>query len=241
VLCCAVLIYYAVNNSSGLEDIALDELVSIRVSGNPIPFAVGVSLVSWEGIQHNGMRGRAVRIVHIYGDTLCQKWNKNARINEGFSLVRIRPLPGYEEPFASEGGGGIESDMEGLEVGSGSGDEEEEGPGEGEWGGESQAQGGSAATILATDPAKAPGTTPGTTPGPALPETGVHVPEAAVLTEGEMDVLLETCLLRALFYIVKDRHLPLLVSALWSLLLRYVDIVGGGVVVDDGVVVGGSI
>jgi hypothetical protein len=40
------------------------------------------------------------------------------------------------------------------------------------------------------------------------------------VSASEMDLLLEVYLLRALHYICKDKLLPILVSHLWSLLLK---------------------
>jgi hypothetical protein len=50
-------------------------------------------------VQHNGLRGKGVRVLHVFGDYLCHKWSRNQPLNEGFSLTRIRPT----EPIPSEG------------------------------------------------------------------------------------------------------------------------------------------
>lgn len=196
----------------GLEGISLDELVAIRVRGNPVPFAVGVSLVSWEGIQCNGMRGRAARIIHCYGDMMCQKWNRNAPINEGFSLTRIRPLPGYEDRVDTEGNDEDSDSDDGnarREAQQAANADTPEGgadegvlPPEGEEGGEKDAE---AEDDLAS----------------AVECVAVGDGDGDPITDKEMDAALETYLLRALYYIVKDKHLPILVSSLWALLLRY--------------------
>ena len=223
----------------GLEDIKLDEIVSIRVRGNPIPFAVGVSLVSWEGILHNGMRGRAVRVLHIYGDTLCQKWNKNTRINEGFSLIRIRPLPGYEEisfPDACLESESDNSEEEEDNLESNSNDdniklcdndnndrrisldldalnEEENTKDVGARGDDN--------VLTLNDLTITPNHEQTMTHINVSHDTTVdNILITPLPTETEMDSVLEMCLMRALYYIVKDKHMPYLVSALWSLLLR---------------------
>ena len=58
-----------------LEGLVKDEKMSIRVRGNPHPFAVGSSLVNWEILQMGGLkgvlRGKALAVTHIYGDCLC--------------------------------------------------------------------------------------------------------------------------------------------------------------------------
>ena len=38
------------------------------------------------------MRGKAVRVLHIFGDLLCMKWNRSHPLNKGFTLSRIYPL-----------------------------------------------------------------------------------------------------------------------------------------------------
>lgn len=38
------------------------------------------------------MRGKAVRVLHIFGDLLCMKWNRGHPLNEGFTLSRIHPI-----------------------------------------------------------------------------------------------------------------------------------------------------
>ena len=45
----------------------------VRVLGNPLPFAVGRSLCSWEGIQVNNRRGRALEIVLCFNDHLSHQ------------------------------------------------------------------------------------------------------------------------------------------------------------------------
>lgn len=200
-------------HGTGLEDIQLNELVSIRVRGNPIPFAVGVSLVSWEGIQHNGMRGRAVHILHVYGDCLCHKWNRNAPINDGFSMIRIMPLAGYEEPlvvkekmiYETEGGlnsaegedacteEGVQHELPVKEHEKHNGDIKE-----------SVGQEEAEPEAIAVMSGEA-------NPGESRDNE---------LNKSEMDIFLEVLLLRALYYIVKDKHLPFAVSSLWALILR---------------------
>ena len=52
------------------NNLRVGDVVAIRAYGNPLPFAVGESLVSWEGIEVNGRRGRGVKVLHSYTDHL---------------------------------------------------------------------------------------------------------------------------------------------------------------------------
>lgn len=167
------------------------------------------------------MKGRAARVLHMYGDALCQKWNRNAHINEGFSLTRVRALPGYEETAVPCGSSILEEEEEGeddkrAEVGQSNDDH---GHGQGERIA-SDVQDNPTLVIPACDLDEAAASND-TTTNEGVAQDGPN--EILVnLSEDEMDLLLETLLLRALFYIVKDKHTPFLVSSLWSLLLRYV-------------------
>ena len=78
----------------GLEGVMRDEKMSIRVVGNPLPFAVGISNCSWEGILTNGRKGKALCVSSVYGDCLCPL--KTAP-NSGFGGSSIYALEGYEE------------------------------------------------------------------------------------------------------------------------------------------------
>ena len=70
-------------NSTEMEGLERGEYVCIRVANNPMPFAVGTSEVSYEGIQVNGMKGKGVNILHMYGDELWK--GSSLQPNDGFS------------------------------------------------------------------------------------------------------------------------------------------------------------
>ena len=78
----------------GLEGVMRDEKMSIRVIGNPLPFAVGISNCSWEGILTNGRKGKALCVTSVYGDCLC---SLKAAPNSGFGGSSIYALEGYQE------------------------------------------------------------------------------------------------------------------------------------------------
>lgn len=173
-------------------------------------------------------------MVHLFGDSLCYKWNRNAPINEGFSLSRITPLPGYveEDLFAAT----EEEFVEGYDAVT--------------EGNESSVQ--ESAVVVENDPiiddehikldeqVEVPAiASDGFQDGPpcelseniiqSLEEISLKVSctvcteeePLACMNEREMNLFLEICLLRALYYIVKDKHLPCLISNFWSILLRY--------------------
>lgn len=81
---------------SGLPDLGVDAPVAIRVLGNPMPFAVGVTEVSTADAVAGGMRGRFVRILHRYRDVL---WAAGGRAvpNDGFGAASVDPIPGGME------------------------------------------------------------------------------------------------------------------------------------------------
>lgn len=74
-----------------LPDFKSGQLVSIRVAGNPLPFAVGEAVLSSTDAMANGMRGRGVAVLHCYRDSL---WEYAGRCipNTGFSAGIVRSL-----------------------------------------------------------------------------------------------------------------------------------------------------
>jgi hypothetical protein len=66
-LCLSISLYlyaYVYKYTSGLEGLHKDEKMSVRVWGNPAPFAVGTSLISWEIIEMGGVHS-------IHSNLLC--------------------------------------------------------------------------------------------------------------------------------------------------------------------------
>jgi hypothetical protein len=80
----------------GLETLQRSERVSLVVLGNPMPFAVGSSNVSYEAILVNRGQGKAVNVFHTFGDKLCK--NSIAGPNHGFNLKVIRAIEDAREP-----------------------------------------------------------------------------------------------------------------------------------------------
>ena len=84
-----------------LEGIEVGEVCAVRVWGNPLPFAIGQSLCSWEGILANNGRGKALTIASCFNDLLSEiGMNFTSQgPNSGFlcNAPKILPLEGYDE------------------------------------------------------------------------------------------------------------------------------------------------
>jgi hypothetical protein len=188
------------------------------------------------------MRGRGVRVLHIFGDLLCSKWNRNAPLSEGFTLRRIFPLHsvGADSSLPTDislidlaSDGEASADVEGAAASGATGLDEAApcAPDE-------TAAGGTAAGPPLPPPP--PEASAGDAPASEDPTVAANDAEEALggdAEEGEedhlagfgtdssqpqqrVDEVLEALLLRALYYVVKDKHLPVLVSSLWLTLLR---------------------
>ena len=67
--------------------------MSVRVYGNPCPFGVGLSEVSYETLSSYGLKGKGVAVMHLFGDEL---WRSGGGLvpNDGFALSYIYRLEG---------------------------------------------------------------------------------------------------------------------------------------------------
>ncbi len=70
---------------SGLEELLKGERVSIRVRGNPLPFAIGVSCVSYTTIATYGMKGRGTEVFHVFNDALFSSCSSSTSFSTSFS------------------------------------------------------------------------------------------------------------------------------------------------------------
>lgn len=93
----------------GLESLLRSEKVALIVTGNPMPFAVGESNVSYEAILVNRGQGKAVNVMHFYGDKLCKNIPGP---NLGFNLRVISPILSDESTFSTEEAGERSSQQE---------------------------------------------------------------------------------------------------------------------------------
>ncbi len=94
------------------------DLLAMRGRGNPAPFAVGEAAVGSAEAAAGGMRGKALRLLHHYGDALWAAAGRRVP-NAGFEGEVVRPLrlPGSGEKAAqgaAAGGGGEAAAAGGL-------------------------------------------------------------------------------------------------------------------------------
>ena len=180
--------------------------------------------------------------MHIFGDLLSLKWNRNTPLNEGFTLTRIFPLHSAETDSAllmdvsqidlkldsedHEASGALTSaspGVSGAEAGNGSPSAEETAVAAGT-DGEREGEGGSAAACGDNPIAAVASSDLGRGKGEQEEGRAEEGPSAAAGNESsqpqQVDAMLEALLLRALYYVVKDKQLPMLVSNLWLTLLR---------------------
>ena len=175
---------------SGLEGLEVREKVCIRIVGNPIPFAVGESICSYEGILTNNRKGRGFAILHVFGDEL---WKNSGSVipNDGFGDDMIHPIE--EEKIGSMYGDDNNNDV----------NEEEE-----EEIVQSMQQIQISESIIEDDGIK-----------DGEEEEEEEDSDPFIATE-DWKVFFLRYTLRTIKYIVKERQLPLLVSAFWTLVTR---------------------
>ena len=88
----------------GTEQIREKSKCCLRVIGNPVPFAVGTSLIDYRKlVVDRAEKGKALSVLHSWGDLISPK----VPPNEGFhSLIQISPT----ERVENENDGGMEGD-----------------------------------------------------------------------------------------------------------------------------------
>jgi len=92
-LCCSKLL----DKTNRLDELAIGEPVCIKVVGNPLPFAVGVSLInrttlaSMRNDDGSIKKGKAVEVLHLYGDLITAK---GMVPNSGFGSSCIYAIDG---------------------------------------------------------------------------------------------------------------------------------------------------
>lgn len=84
-------------------DLPAGAVVLVRALGNPSPFAVGVLEQATHAARSSGMRGRFVRVLHRFRDTLWE-FGGRAVPNEGFDRAEIRQIPGFLHADAAASG-----------------------------------------------------------------------------------------------------------------------------------------
>jgi hypothetical protein len=87
------------------------EKMSIRVHGNPLPFAVGESLVNWVTVLQGERKGKALSVHQYYGDLLSPI--SKAVPNNGFGASCIYGIDGYNDPIDDDANDGGDDGREG--------------------------------------------------------------------------------------------------------------------------------
>jgi translation initiation factor 2D len=230
--------------SAGLKE---GSKASIRVAGNPLPFAVGDSLVSGESLASGKLRGRAVTVLHVYGDLIS---TASVVPNSGFGPSRIYALEGFTEPGAgAEGGDAYDSDEDSDAESTGDADGAEQAEADEVAAVVSGVSGVTVSDALESSVPEADvqgGDREGCTDedgadgdaqevvGDADNEeeeraAGEDLQDAAETGGGEVsraeaaeaqNALLLQAVLLASKYVVKDKQLPMLVSTYWALIQR---------------------
>lgn len=170
---------------------AKGDLVSLCVNGNEAPFAVGEALMSSADALSNNMRGKGVRVLHIYGDALWRMAGKG-RPNKGYKKDRVFAVD-EEGKLSTEDK--KDSKAEQKEAKEGSGDEEEGEDGEA---GE-KTEGGE---------------------GEKEDEAEIDDEEAAELAKRRAEEVVERAFLQALRKGIKERELPMEAPAFKARMLR---------------------
>lgn len=213
----------------GLPNFGVDEVWAVRVPRNASPIAVGSTATSSEQAQRAGLRGKALRIMHYYQDTLWEsadgKYIPNAGFLDGmvvedpaFTNVSNADEVGTGNSLVNEAAGGQTelSESQPLKegyTGEGKGREAVIETGEAQHHRESQdgreearASGGDLAEDFGELQVNGGEDNRGNDNSAGNP----------ALTAEDMDALLNKCLLQALRTSVKDKELPIPGSTLWS-------------------------
>ncbi|RQX67726.1 translation initiation factor sui1 protein, partial [Toxoplasma gondii CAST] len=82
------------------EGIEVMQLWSVRVAGNPLPFAVGCSTVAAVALQHLAGKGKALEMAHAFGDGLWQLGSQSAP-SKLFTPKQVMGDPNDEETAVS--------------------------------------------------------------------------------------------------------------------------------------------
>lgn len=81
--------------SEGLPPFAAGEPWAVKVPGNAAPIAVGITALSSSDALKAGLRGKALRVVHYYRDSLWESAEGGHVPNEGFLEDMVRDDPAH--------------------------------------------------------------------------------------------------------------------------------------------------
>jgi predicted ribosome-associated RNA-binding protein Tma20 len=204
-----------------LHSLRIGDKVSIRVAGNPLPFAIGKSETDGQMVEvlrqdnHPGWKkGRCASIVQIFGDQMWQQCRDRLRGAEipGLSdpMTIVYPNHGFSRqtlaissiesesslaPKAETENPSVVTDVDTVEL---------------------------SELSITRDQDEAFGTEKNESEEQSqIEEEGEKEgPVTTAIPTETMDSLLMICLLRTFKYLIKDKDLPLLSSALWSIVTK---------------------
>ncbi|KAM5550144.1 hypothetical protein ABKV19_001207 [Rosa sericea] len=199
----------------GLPSFIAGEAWAVKVPGNPAPIAVGTTTMSCTEALKAGVRGKALKIAHYYGDLLWESVEGPYVPNAGFLEDAV-----FEDPTLSSAQ--ISDSYDGANDGS---HDQPNGVDDKEMGQhvdvadvQSEPSSASVAPIdarneIAEEVTANVGDLKLTDDDSADQSTGE---DQHPLSAENVDMLLEKCLLQALHTTVKDKDLPMPGSTLWS-------------------------
>lgn len=194
----------------GLPSFTAGQPWAVKVPGNPAPIAVGITTMSSTETLKAGLRGKALRIVHVYRDSLWESADGHCVPNEGFLEDVV-----IEDP-ATNSASHVTDDSEDASNGLNDAPNEKE-----ELALDTHTEGDVDAsmrvdignTISEEVAANLSGLN---VSGEVSTEEPNGEKEQQALSSDEVDILLDKCLLQALHTTVKDKDLPMPGSTLWS-------------------------
>ncbi|GFQ05798.1 eukaryotic translation initiation factor 2d [Phtheirospermum japonicum] len=191
--------------AEGLPPFSAGESWAVKVPGNPAPIAVGITTMSSQEALKAGLRGKALRISHYYGDTLWESAENCFVPNSGFFEDAV-----FEDPAIISAGQASESCEDAKEeIGDANAADETR----------SALDNASTEDQSAKNEVSEQITTAMFDLQVTENASGVessNVDDQPPLSVEDVDVLLDKCLLQALHTTVKDKDLPMPGSVLWS-------------------------
>ncbi|XP_072970579.1 uncharacterized protein [Typha angustifolia] len=196
----------------GLPSFLAGQPWAVKVPGNPAPIAVGTTTVSSTEALKAGLRGKALRITHYYHDSLWDSVEGRYVPNAGFleDVVLEDPALSSASQLPDDARDGVNDINDDDIVGKGESLDNSD-----SHTGDVDASVDVDAIIEASESLTA-NLSGLTVSGNTLAKEPNDEKEQHILSSGEVDNLLDKCLLQALHTTVKDKDLPLLGSTLWS-------------------------
>ncbi|KAL5714678.1 hypothetical protein ACHQM5_016607 [Ranunculus cassubicifolius] len=184
----------------GLPSFKPGESWAVKVPGNAAPFAVGTTTMSSSEALKAGLRGKALRITHTYGDSLWASVEGLYVPNAGFlqDVVLADPCGDISSTPRHQ----IDLNGEGADHGNAHQEQCIDTPVDSE--------------IKQDIPEEIVSGTSGLKLTEDAPVEAASEKDQHEMSSAEVDSLLDKCLLQALYTTVKDKDLPIPGSTLWS-------------------------